>query len=150
MIFWVNIDWSTWLELPMQIQRRPNVHIHCWFFLFENMNIHTIKTKLWVRVRWLKIQIFRRSEVNQHFVPRLKTQKLTGSRVSEGLSCCRHSFREAPLMTKTQCIVIVTASIWALHSNWHSGAQFFRADLSKFFKSPFWRYISNTKHPGKP
>ena len=28
------------------------------------------------------------------------------------------------------------------HSNGHSGALFFRTDLSKFAKSPFWRYIS--------
>ena len=28
------------------------------------------------------------------------------------------------------------------HSNGRSGALFFRADLSKFAKSPFWRYIS--------
>ena len=39
-------------------------------------------------------------------------------------------------------------SFWPPHSNGHSGPLYLWTNLSKFVKSPFWRYISATKHPG--
>ena len=46
------------------------------------------------------------------------------------------------------------ASIWALPPlpplKWALWGTFFWADFSQCVKSPFWRYISTTKNPGKP
>ena len=49
------------------------------------------------------------------------------------------SFREAPLKQRSPLIGhCPNSDCFPLHSNGHSGALYFRVDLSKFVKSPFW------------